>query len=45
MANLLSFDRTSVDCEITKIGKQLLSTVLACDQFEEIGSVVDKLLK
>lgn len=39
----LTLDRASVDCEISKISQELLSTVLALYKFEELRSIVDEL--
>jgi len=40
---LLALDRTTVDSEVTKVGEELLSSVLTLYELEELGSVVDKL--
>lgn len=39
----LTLDRTPVDCEISEVCEELLSTVLALYKFEELRSIVDKL--
>ena len=39
----LTLDRAPVDCEISEICKEFLSTVLALYKFEELRSIVDKL--
>ncbi len=39
----LSLDGGAVDCKISKVGKELLGTVLALDELEEILGVVDEL--
>jgi hypothetical protein len=41
----LAFDRATVDGEITKVRKQFLGPVLALYQFEELGGIVDELLR
>lgn len=40
---LLSLDGASVHCEVAKVGEELLGTILALDELEEIWSVVDEL--
>jgi len=39
----LTFDRASIDGEVSEVGKNFLRTVLALYQFEEIRSIVDEL--
>ena len=39
----LSLNGGAVDCEVSKVGKELLCTVLALDKLEELGGVVDEL--
>jgi hypothetical protein len=41
----LAFDRATVDGEITEVRKQFLGPVLALYQFEELGGIVDELLR
>ena len=43
MIYLLTFDRAAVDGEVTEVGEELLGTVLALDELEELGGVVDEL--
>lgn len=40
---LLPFDGASVHCKVAKVGEELLGTILALDELEEIWSVVDEL--
>ena len=40
---LLTLDRASVDGKVSKVCQELLSTVLALNQLEEIRGVVDEL--
>jgi hypothetical protein len=38
----LSFDAATVDCKVSQVRQQLLATVLATNQVEELGSIIDK---
>jgi hypothetical protein len=39
----LTHDRTAVDGEVSKVGEQLLGTVLTLDKLEEIRGIVNEL--
>ena len=38
----LSFDRASVDSKVSQVSQELLGTVLAANEREELGSVIDE---
>jgi hypothetical protein len=40
----LTFNRATIDGKISKVSKKFLGAVLALDQFEEFGSIIDELL-
>lgn len=40
--SVLALDGTTVNREVTEVGQKLGSSVLTCDQLEEIGSVIDE---
>jgi hypothetical protein len=39
----LSFDRASIDSEISKVSEEFLGTVLALHKFEKVWGIVDEL--
>jgi hypothetical protein len=40
----LAFDGASIDCEVTKVCKEFLCTVLALHQLEELRGIIDELM-
>jgi len=43
LAHRLSFDRTAVDSEVSQVSQELLGTVLALHQLEEVWRVINEL--
>ena len=41
--SLLTFDGAAVDSEVSEVGEQFLCTVLALDELEKLGSIIDEL--
>jgi hypothetical protein len=39
----LTLDRTSIDGEVSKIGQELLCTILALDELEKIWGIINEL--